>query len=81
MINSKKIKKEDLPVEEEKNIFEGIFKAMTDVEKEKYAKLSLSGIYDKRSNTIIMGEDAFLAITEFQNKMIEKYGEANDTDN
>jgi hypothetical protein len=82
MINSlKELKKKREPEEEvvmPRKVFENVFLAMNEEEKEKYAKHSLSGIYDKRSNTILMGEDAFKAIEEFQIEMIEKYGKAYD---
>jgi hypothetical protein len=53
--------------------FEKIYKQLSNKEKDKCLILSLSGMYDRSTNTILMGSDAMDRYLQFQDEMIKKY--------
>jgi hypothetical protein len=61
----------------EPNRFDKIFEKMSIAEQREYTFLYMQGLHDPQNNTIMMGSEQFDCIDEFKNKMIEKYGEAN----
>lgn len=83
MINSLKALKRPkmyryiVPPKVESNRFDKIFEKISIPEQREYVYLYTQGLHDYQNNTIMMGSEQFDSIDEFKNKMIEKYGEAN----
>lgn len=53
--------------------FNKVYFKMTDDERNVYTLYQYSGMYIRRTNTILMGSDAMTRYLNFQDEMIDKY--------
>jgi hypothetical protein len=56
-----------------KTDFERVYPRMTPDEQNMYMYISFSGFYNSRSNTVMMGQDAYDRVMDYRQKMIKKY--------
>lgn len=69
----RKAKREKKHLPKEDDLDKLWFNRMTKEEAEYYAVLSMMGIYDRHSNTLMMGSDAIDRYLAFKKQMQDKY--------